>query len=256
MFFPAISVVVVRLATGEGFRRAWIVPRDFRRTWRYYVIGWFAPMVLIAVGAAVFFLFNPGVFDPSMPGFVATATARMQDAGIAPPSASELQAVGYAQLALQLVGPLLNSVACFGEEWGWRGYLLPHALERVSPVKAALGIGVVWGLWHAPITVLGHNFGLGYPGWPVVGILAMCCFCTALSCLFTWLTLRSGSCLPAVFAHGAVNACGAGPALFMATAANPFVGPAPTGVVGGIGFVAAAALCVVSLRRHPGKPVE
>lgn len=24
-----------------------------------------------------------------------------------------------------LLGPLINILTCFGEEWGWRGYLLP-----------------------------------------------------------------------------------------------------------------------------------
>lgn len=111
--------------------------------------------------------------------------------------------LGYAQLALVLVAPLLNCITCFGEEWGWRGYLLPHLMEKRSITFSVVVGGIIWGLWHAPITALGHNYGLDYPGWPILGIVAMCCFCVALSCLFSWLTLRAKSCLPAVFAHGA-----------------------------------------------------
>ena len=76
-----------------------------------------------------------------------------------------------------------------------------------------------------------------YPGWPILGILAMCCLCVALSCL------------PAVFAHGALNGCSAAPLMFMAGTANPFVGPASTGIAGGIGFIVVAVLCCVSLKR-------
>lgn len=164
-------------------------------------------------------------------------------------SSSQIVALGYAQLALVIVAPLLNCVTCFGEEWGWRGYLLPHLSERCGVRIAVPVSGIIWGLWHAPITVLGHNYGLGYPGWPILGILAMCCLCVALSYLFSWLTLRAKSCLPAVFAHGALNGCSAAPLMFMVGTANPFVGPAPTGIIGGIGFIVVAVLCHISLKR-------
>lgn len=250
MFFPAIGVIITRLLTGEGFRNAWIRPVHFRQTWRYYLIGWFGPIALVAIGAAAYFVLNPGQLDTSMSSFVETARRQMGSAGqpMTMPS-SQIAALGYAQLALVIVAPLLNCVSCFGEEWGWRGYLLPHLSERHGVRIAVPVSGIIWGLWHAPITVLGHNYGLGYPGWPILGILAMCCLCVALSYLFSWLTLRAKSCLPAVFAHGALNGCSAAPLMFMVGTANPFVGPAPTGIIGGIGFIVVAVLCHISLKR-------
>ena len=77
-----------------------------------------------------------------------------------------------------------------------------------------------------------HALPVGYAAMlleGILGILAMCCLCVALSYLFSWLTFRAKSCLPAVFAHGALNGCSAAPLMFMAGTANPFVGPAPTG---------------------------
>lgn len=251
MFFPAIGVVLTRLLTGEGFRGVWVRPRDFRRTWKYWVAGWFGPMLLVALGAVVFFLVFPGDFDPASPVFRETLNAQMTAAGQAPMDEAQAQALMWMQLAVVLVCPLLNAATCFGEEWGWRGYLLPHLMKRHSATWSIVVGGVIWGLWHAPITVLGHNYGLDYPGWPVVGILAMICFCTVLSAFFGWLTLRSGSCLPATFAHGALNGCVSAPLLFTAVAPNPFVGPACTGIIGGIGFVVVAVLCVIALRRNP-----
>ncbi len=36
----------------------------------------------------------------------------------------------------------------FGEEIGWRGYALPKLEDRMSPVGAALLLGVIWGAFH------------------------------------------------------------------------------------------------------------
>ena len=78
-----------------------------------------------------------------------------------------------------LLAPVLNIVTTTGEEWGWRGYLVPKLTEKLSVVPTLLISGIIWGLWHAPLTVMGHNYGLGYSGYPYTGILAMCAFCVA-----------------------------------------------------------------------------
>ncbi len=43
-----------------------------------------------------------------------------------------------------LFGPL-------GEEFGWRGFLLPRFVERFSVLPACLLVGVAWALWHWPL---------------------------------------------------------------------------------------------------------
>ena len=80
MFFPAIGVAITRLLTDEGFRNAWIKPVHFKQTWRYYLIGWFGPIALVAIGAGAYFALNPGQFDTSMSSFVETAR-QMESAG-------------------------------------------------------------------------------------------------------------------------------------------------------------------------------
>lgn len=248
MLFPALGVVATRLITGEGFRNVWIKSKRFKGTGKYYLFGWFGPMVLVAIGGAIYFLLIPGSFDPSMPCFKETVMAQLDAAGQPAPENFDITAIAYVQLALVLIAPALNVFTCFGEEWGWRGYLLPHMLKKHSVTFTILVSGIIWGLWHAPITVLGHNYGLGYSGWPVLGIVAMCCFTIVIGSFFSWLTLRAKSCLPAVFAHGALNGCGNAPTLF-AVISNPFIGPAPTGIIGGIGFIVVGVACLVSLRR-------
>jgi len=45
-------------------------------------------------------------------------------------------------------------VVTAGEEIGWRGYALPLLLEtRAPPLAAAIGLGVLWGVWHIPLRI-------------------------------------------------------------------------------------------------------
>ena len=251
MFAPAIAAALTRLITKEGFKDAWIKPRAFKKTWRYYLLAWFGPLVLVLAGAALYFLFNPADFDPSM-SYVIQATREQAEAmGVEMNVDDEtIRLTQIASLATLVIAPAINAVTCFGEEWGWRGYLLPHLLERFSIIPTLLISGIIWGIWHAPITLIGHNYGLGYAGYPFTGIAAMCLFCIVLGVFMSYVTLRTGSCLPAVFAHGMVNGSAAAGIIFSATGGNPFVGPAPTGILGGAFFIVAAIFMAVDLARN------
>jgi membrane protease YdiL (CAAX protease family) len=155
-----------------------------------------------------------------------------------------------------LLAPALNFVPCFGEEWGWRGYLLPKMAEKFSAVPLVVITGVIWGLWHAPVTALGHNYGVGYPGFPWAGIAAMCGFCIVLGIFFSYLTIKTGSCIPAVLAHGAVNGTCALGIYLTRDGGNPFVGPAPTGIVGAVPFLVLAAVCLLRLKKQESAGAE
>ena len=254
MFAPAIAAALTRLITKEGFKDAWIKPRAFKKTWRYYVLAWFGPLVLVLAGAALYFLINPADFDPSMGYVIQTTHEQAEAMGVELAIDDEtIRLSQYASLATLVIAPAINAVTCFGEEWGWRGYLLPHLLERFSIIPTLLISGIIWGLWHAPITLIGHNYGLGYAGYPFTGIAAMCLFCIVVGVFMSYVTLRTGSCLPAVFAHGMVNGSAAAGIIFTATGGNPFVGPAPTGIVGGAFFIVAAVFMVRDLMRRGWK---
>ena len=251
MFAPAIAAALTRLITKEGFKDAWIKPRAFKKTWRYYVLAWFGPLVLVLAGAALYFLINPADFDPSM-SYVIQATREQAEAMGVEMSVDDetIRLTQIASLATLVIAPAINAVTCFGEEWGWRGYLLPRLLGRFSIIPTLLISGIIWGIWHAPITLIGHNYGLGYAGYPFTGIAAMCLFCIVLGVFMSYVTLRTGSCLPAVFAHGMVNGSAAAGIIFSATGGNPFVGPAPTGILGGAFFIVAAIFMAVDLARN------
>lgn len=104
-------------------------------------------------------------------------------------------------LAMVLLTSFLPSlVLMFGEEWGWRGYLLTRLLP-IGVWPALLITGAVWGLWHSPqLLILATTGGMG-PG----GIAVFLAFCVISGVVIGWLRLASGSVWPAVVAHGANN---------------------------------------------------
>lgn len=57
-----------------------------------------------------------------------------------------------------LVTILIGFLLMFGEEYGWRGFLLKELAETKGKIFGALVVGVVWALWHAPIVYGLANF--------------------------------------------------------------------------------------------------
>jgi len=234
MFMPAIGVLLTRLITREGFKNAWLRPH-FKGNIKTYLLAYFGPGILTLLGAVIYFCVFPGEFDANCGYMAATLEAAGTSAETIPMPLSLLMVIQGMQALF--LGPILNFVTCFGEEWGWRGYLVPKMSEKLPAIPMLLVTGVIWGLWHAPLTAIGHNYGVGYPGFPFTGIGAMCCFCIVMGIFLSYITLKTGSCIPAVLAHGAINSIGAIGTFFSKEGGNPFVGPAPTGIVGGIPFI-------------------
>ena len=215
----------------------------FKGNIKTYLLAYFGPGLLTILGAVVYFLIFPDRFDPTY-GYMRLT---LEASGVNPltyPMALSVLIVIQALQALFL-GPIMNVVTCFGEEWGWRGYLVPKMSKKLSPIPMLLVTGVIWGLWHAPLTIVGHNYGMGYPGYPFTGIATMCFFCIIMGTFLSYVTLKTNSCLPAIIGHGAINSIGAIGMFFTTDGGNPFIGPAPTGFVGSIPFtVVAVLLCV------------
>ncbi len=84
-----------------------------------------------------------------------------------------------------------------GEELGWRGWLLPHFLDRGhSRLRATALTGLIWTAWHLPVLLSGARTALAF----TVGALG-------LSMIFTWLWIASNrSTLLIAAAHASVNA--------------------------------------------------
>lgn len=242
MFIPAIGVLLTRLITKEGFKNAMLMPH-FKGNIKIYLLAYFGPAVLTVLGSALYFLIFPSQFDANCGYLVQIYEASGVDMNAFPMPMAVLMMIQFVQAAL--LGPILNFITCFGEEWGWRGYMVPKMAEKIKPLPMLLFSGVIWGLWHAPLTALGHNYGVGYAGYPFTGILAMCGFCIVIGIFLSFVTLKTGSCIPAVLGHGAINSIAGIGIYFTTNGGNPFMGPAPTGIIGASAFIVVDILILV-----------
>ena len=239
MFGPALANILTRLITREGKANLMLEPHFDKKRWSYWLCAWFLPALLAIVGLALFFLVFPKYYDPEL-GFLTTQLATQgTQTSLSPWMIVIVQAVQAI-----LLSPLLNAVPTFGEEFGWRGYLLPKLLP-LGHRKAVLLTGVIWGIWHWPIILMGYNYGLVYFGVPVLGPLAMVWFTLGLGVLLGWVTLKTENVWPAVIAHGALNGIAGLGFYFIKGEPSTLLGPAPTGIIGGIGFTLFAILLLV-----------
>lgn len=63
-------------------------------------------------------------------------------------------AVGWFNFLLMMIGfSLISLIGGFGEEFGWRGYMLPHLAQRYSNRKAVIYHGIIWWFWHTPYQI-------------------------------------------------------------------------------------------------------
>ena len=247
MFVPALGVLLTRLLTKEGFRDSWL-KLNLRGNIKTYLLAWFGPSILTILGALLYFFIFPDQFDPDCGYMRSTLDSMGATAEDIPIPLNLLMVVQGIQGIF--LGPIMNFVTCFGEEWGWRGYLLPKLRKQLSLIPTLLISGIIWGLWHAPLTMMGHNYGLGYPGFPATGIAMMCLFCITLGVFLSYVTLKTGSCIPAILSHGAINGFAPLGIYFTKDGGNPFVGPAPMGIIGMIPFMVVAVLLVIRLRKQ------
>ena len=188
MLAPAIAHVITRKITNEGFRligeKSMMLGIDLKgKKWIFFLLAMFLPVVYSTLGDVIVWLFCPEAFGEA--------------------EVSSFVVIIYP--LIMVVSGVVLSFAAFGEEFGWRGYMMPKLIELVGMPKALIIGGIIWGLWHAPLTCVGHNFGMDYPGFPYVGIIVMCLFCTVLGTILMYVTVKTNSVWPAAFMHAVNN---------------------------------------------------
>jgi len=231
MFMPALSSVIARLVERSGFGDAGL-------RWgrgRYHLVAWLLPFAVAAVALGLTVALGLGRFDLSMMSMLDKLPAAQRELARA-----QLERWGVWVPVLGVVsgltwGVVITSIATFGEELGWRGYLQPRLAARLGPTRAMLAVGFIWGVWHAPIIVQGHN----YPGHPVSGVFLMIAFCVVWSIILGGLFAASGSVLAPTIAHASINSPAASLSVF-AAGVNPTLGT----IVGVVGI--AIAGCVAA----------
>lgn len=107
---------------------------------------------------------------------------------------------------------LLIVAAGIGEEFGWRGFLLPRLQARHNALVSALIVGVVWAIWHLQLFFVPGTgqYQMQAQNGLLPAALAYSVFVIVSSIQFTWFFNNTkGSVLLAAIFHGASNTWGA-----------------------------------------------
>lgn len=229
MFIPMIVAVVVRkFIYKEQLREPFGISFKLNR---WFLVAWLLPPIVAFATLGVSLLF-PGIeYSPDMAGmyerFKSVLTpeqlAQMKNQAAALP----IHPIWIGLLQGLIAGITINAIAGFGEELGWRG-LLQKEFGYMGFWRSSAIIGVVWGVWHAPIILQGHN----YPQHPLVGVLMMIVFTMLLSPIFSYVRLKAKSVIAAAIIHGSLNAT-VGLSLMVIKGGNDLT----VGVTGLAGFI-------------------
>ena len=154
MWVPALATLITtRFITKEKMSSTLL---SFGPSWKPYVVTALVIPAAFIITYLLTWALGLGQPDWQLKNFYAMIASLGTDMSTAPSSSLLLTLLFILSLTL---APFFNSIAGFGEEWGWRGYLLPR-LMPLGKWKAYLLVGLIWGLWHAPLVAIGFN----YPG--------------------------------------------------------------------------------------------
>jgi membrane protease YdiL (CAAX protease family) len=200
----------------------------------WFLVAWLLPVIIAFATLGVSLLFTGVEYSPGMAGiferFESALSPEQLEQMKAQADAFPLHPFWIGLLQGLVAGITINAIAGFGEELGWRGFL-QRELGYLGFWKSSIVIGLIWGIWHAPIILQGHN----YPEHPQAGVLMMIIFTLLLSPIFSYIRLKAKSVIAAAVIHGSLNAT-VGLPLMVIKGENDLI----VGVTGLAGFIALA----------------
>jgi membrane protease YdiL (CAAX protease family) len=234
MFIPmATAIIVQKFIYKEPLKEPLGISFKLNR---WFLIGWLLPPV-IALACIGVSLLLPGVeYSSSMEGLherlssVVTSEQLEQMQNL--PGVFRSHPILIGLLLGLTAGITINAVAGFGEELGWRGFL-QREFGFLGFWKASAVIGIIWGVWHGPIILQGHN----YPQHPVIGVFMMIVLCVLLAPIFSYVRLKAKSVIAAAIMHGTLNGT-AGISILVVKGGNDLT----VGIVGLAGFIVLAII--------------
>lgn len=151
------------------------------RGWIYIIIALITPFLLGFVGAYLHSLFsgNTAFHNPDLV------------------TSKEFPAFTFIQLFIYNI-----LFFGYGEETGWRGFLLPAFQKYLSALWSSLLLTIIWAVWHWPLFL----YRPGYVGMDAAGITGWFFSLLTGSILLTWLfnSTRGGLVACAVF-HSTID---------------------------------------------------
>ena len=164
MWLPALATFLTRKITNDKSELP--LKPLIKKNGKMYVISAYIPGIIIALGALLYFAIFPKHLDLSFTFLGDLFAAHGQQIQL--PTLSIFSLLLLAA-GLVILAPLvfINHILAFGEEVGWRGYLLPLLCRIFGVTKGIIIDGVLWGVVHAPLVPFGVNYvgdSLAHPG--------------------------------------------------------------------------------------------
>jgi len=138
MFFPAIVAILFRLLQRKSIKSMFgcVVSKPNLKSMVFAVSY---PLIFIAVCSIFALITGLGHYVPGNFTFIYIAVS-----------------------STLLI--LVNLIPVFGEEYGWRGYLLPKLTHTVGKTSATIILGLDWALYHFPVVYfLAQTTGIDNP---------------------------------------------------------------------------------------------
>jgi membrane protease YdiL (CAAX protease family) len=190
MWCPALAgIVTLKLNRRPLAELGWKWPQA-----RYTSMSWYIPLLYATIAYTIVWSTGLGAFPNHD-----TMQQLVQRMGLR--TSPAISTVVY----VLLVGSfgLVSSLArALGEEIGWRGFLIPELFKTMGFTSTALISGVVWSCWHYPILIWG-DYNAGTPTW--YGLTCFTVLVVAISFVFAWMRLKSGSLWTGAILHASHN---------------------------------------------------
>jgi membrane protease YdiL (CAAX protease family) len=189
MYVPAMASIGARLVLREGFKDV-SFRLGGREGMRSLLLGWIYPVVVGFLAYGVAWAASFAEFQRPLPP--------QSHLYVASPAMNFFQSL----MLMATLGTLASGLSAFGEELGWRGYMLTRLIVAGVP-RPVLFSGLIWAMWHVPL-ILSGQYAAG--AQPEVSAMLYVIGVVADGYLAAYIRLRSGSVWPAVMLHAASNA--------------------------------------------------
>ncbi|MCH4532872.1 CPBP family intramembrane metalloprotease [Staphylococcus haemolyticus] len=194
MLFPAITAIIV-----------WAIYYRDKKFWKFFGLRlgkikyWFIHPLMMLLALIIIYLvsymLNPNQFLNST-----EQQDRMKDVFIFLPDVPLFINLLIPIILNLSIGILFSIIAYLGEELGWRAFMYPK-LTNIGVTKGLILGGFIWGLWHLPLILMGHN----YPNHPILGNIMMILMCIPFGIILFYSYIKSGNIFVPAIMHGILN---------------------------------------------------
>ena len=232
MLLPLMIAVVIQKVDKDKLASTGLLRFKIKASW---LVAWMLPVVMVLLTLVVNALVPGCEFNTDMSAMVPADSVTEEQREMLALFMNPAVVIMITIVSGLLAGVTINAVFAFGEEYGWRNYLV-DVLREQKFVCASILIGIVWGLWHFPLILLGHN----YPQHSVAGVFMMVVFCVLASFIETYIVVKTKSVFPAAIFHGTINAV-AGLNVILIKGGNDLL----NGMTGLSGFIVMAIVIMI-----------